>query len=261
MFLLIHGINSSAGLNHNYYKLIAPTVVGFAFLVLAFETRFPVRILYLINHLNSSWMSRETLFGATFILFAATDFFLPHIFFKICAISSASAYLMSQSYILYCAKAVPTWHTASLPMSILFSSIYGGAGWLILTVGSHDLRDVNVIFIVSLSIVINIVIWLFYISKIERIYLSSKLFGFRPQKLKYFSLVAGLIVPIMMLFLLIISDHPKSQEAWYQAGVRVFTAVWIIVFSIYQKKKTIKDFSLLKSINLSFPERSGRTNN
>lgn len=83
MFLLIHGINSSAGLNHNYYKLIAPTVVGFAFLVLAVETRFPVRILYLINHLNSSWMSRETLFGATFILFAVTDFFLPHIFSKL----------------------------------------------------------------------------------------------------------------------------------------------------------------------------------
>jgi DMSO reductase anchor subunit len=254
MFLLIHGINSSAELNHNYYKLIAPTVVGFAFLVLAFETRFPVRILYLINHFNSSWMSRETLFGATFILFGVADFFIPHIFFRSCAIFSAFGYLMSQSCILYCAKAVPTWHTASLPVSIFFSSIYGGAGWLVLTVSSHDLGNVNVILTVSLSIFINILIWLIYISNIKKNSLSFKLLSFRFHKVKYFSLAAGLLLPIVMLVLLMISVDTKRDEVWFHTGARVFTAGWIIGFSVFQKSKTIKDYSQLKSINLSFPE-------
>ena len=113
-------------------------------------------------------MSRETIFGISFIFFAVTDFFFPHIFFKIRALSSASAYLICQSYIIYCAKAIPIWHTKLFDAEhFSIEHLRRGNAWY---PGQLTLLKKCDVSIVVLSIVVNIVFWLVYISTVERIY-------------------------------------------------------------------------------------------
>jgi hypothetical protein len=95
-------------------------------------------------------------------------------------------------------------------------------------------------------------VWLMYISKIEGFYSYHNFTGFKALKLTYFSLAAGLLMPVALIFFLTISGHRQEQEAWHQATIRLGAAASIFAFSFFQKKKVIKDFSQLRSINLDF---------
>ena len=239
--------------SNDYFKLIAPAVVGTAFLSLAFEMRFPKRILYLANNLKTSWMSRETIFGMSFIFLAVTDYFLPHTISKTVALCMACGYLICQSCVIYSAKAIPIWNTRASMPSIFLSSIYGGNAWLFLT-QTYLLKNVYVSIAVVISILANIIFWLVYISTVKRILLVNGMQVFRHRKLIYFSLTAGLLVPVFLLMSAIRIIVPIGIDAWFFVGFSLFTAVWIFGFSAFQKIKVIKDFSQMTPINLSFPD-------
>jgi DMSO reductase anchor subunit len=238
------------------YKLIASALVALAFLTLALETRYPERIFHLFSNLRSSWMSREALFGVIFILCASTDFFFPHWLWTSVSVLSALGYLIAQSCIFYSAKAVPAWSSGILPLSLFFSSISGGVGWVVLTAGSSELRDAGTSLLIVSAMFFNILLWRIHVSLTERMYSSFRLKHFLPRHLKSTGAAFGLVLPLALFSLMLISSGQQGNQAWYQAGFRVLTAACLIGFSMYQKAKTVKAVSHLKTISLSLIENN-----
>jgi DMSO reductase anchor subunit len=115
------------------FKVFGPllTLIGLA--VLAFEAGRPLRGRYLLGGLSSSWMSREVLAAAVFVPSALLDFFFPAPLLRLCAAAAAAAFLLSQGFIVYRARALATWNRPLAPILFILSGLTMGSGLLILS--------------------------------------------------------------------------------------------------------------------------------
>jgi DMSO reductase anchor subunit len=115
------------------FKTLGPalTVIGLA--VLAFEAGRPLRGRYLLSSLGRSWMSREVLAAAVFVPCALLDLFFPTSLLRLCAAAAAVAFLLSQGFIVYRARALAAWNRPLLPLLFILSGLTMGSGLLILS--------------------------------------------------------------------------------------------------------------------------------
>lgn len=115
------------------FKLIAPLLVAAGFLALTVEAGRPLRGVYLLNRLNHSWMSRETLAGGIFVGAALLERSFSHPALLALSALSAAGLLGSQAFVLMRARAVTAWDVPLFPLVIASSGLAAGSGLILLT--------------------------------------------------------------------------------------------------------------------------------
>jgi DMSO reductase anchor subunit len=113
--------------------IVSLLLVTTGFASLCFEAGNPLKSVYLLKNLRHSWMSREVLFGAIFVLTVTLNFLIPSSLLIHVAALSAFGFLFSQGCILHACNAITAWNRWQVPFLILLSGLTSGAGiWLIL---------------------------------------------------------------------------------------------------------------------------------
>jgi len=165
---LIVSLKSSAidGSGHFPFKLLAPLLSAAGFLVLAIEAGRPLRGYRLFRHINGSWISLEILAGAIFIPTALLDWLFPHPLAWILGVVAAMALIISQGFIVYCARAVRAWNVALIPVLFVTSGLATGGGLVLLLVALGELNITHVAVMIGLvCTVMNLGVWLVYLRR------------------------------------------------------------------------------------------------
>lgn len=102
----------------------------------AMEAGRPFRGMYLCLNWKQSWMSREVVFAALFILFSIMERIMAGAVISLIAAASGALFVLSQSMILYRSSAVPAWHRPVLPLMFAAAALLHGFGMLLLLMAS-----------------------------------------------------------------------------------------------------------------------------
>lgn len=94
----------------------------------ALEAGRPWRARFVLSRLGSSWMSREALLAAVFILLCILPWQRPNAALQALCAVCAVGFMAAQGFILYASRAVPAWNSAVLPLFLMVSSLYAGCG-------------------------------------------------------------------------------------------------------------------------------------
>lgn len=184
------------------FKVVAPTLVSLGFLSLTVEAAKPSRGFQLIRNLRNSWISREVMAGAVFAVTAALDYFLIQPMLLITAVSAAAGLLISQGFIVYRARAVPTWNMPLMPLLIITSGIATGSGLILLmTVFSDSSPGLSTLWIGLISITLDVIAWFFYLFSSHDVAFRKATERLRSPLFLFHTVVLGRLVPFLVLFL------------------------------------------------------------
>ena len=107
---------------------LAILLVSAGLLSVALEAGRPWRARYILSRLSSSWMSREALLAAVFMLLCILQWQRPHAALQVLCAACAVGFMAAQGFLLYASRAVPAWNLAVLPPLLVVSSFYAGCG-------------------------------------------------------------------------------------------------------------------------------------
>ncbi len=94
----------------------------------ALEAGRPWRARFILSRLGSSWMSREALLAAVFILLCLLLWQRPDAALQVLCAACAGGFMASQGFVLHASRAVPAWNSSVLPLFLAVSSFYAGCG-------------------------------------------------------------------------------------------------------------------------------------
>jgi DMSO reductase anchor subunit len=113
-------------------KLLGPALVGLGLLGLTTEAGRPMNSIYLFTNVRHSWMSREALAGAVFILAAAVDWLLPNPLLRGAAAVASLTFVVAQGMMVFRASGVVTWNAPTVPWFFLTCGLATGAGAMLI---------------------------------------------------------------------------------------------------------------------------------
>lgn len=257
-FLLNFAFGKLGGAESTYLKSplvkwLPPVLVVLGFCGLLFEAGRPWRIIYLLNHLRRSWISRETLIGLFFVACILLDMAFPRRGMDLLAAGSAMGLVISQGFIVYRSRALLPWNTVLVPLFFVTSAFTTGFALILLTlVPLNSPLGHDQVLLGLILLCLDLFIWFFYLyGKREPAFKKATTVLRTPFSL---ALTAGLgrFAPIVVIsFLLLVSENNKPIEfGAFSAG---FTALAIILGGGYQKARFILGTNYLRAITLSKP--------
>jgi DMSO reductase anchor subunit len=207
--ILLGGVNGVA--QPAAFKVLAPALVSLGFLSLTVEAAKPSRGFQLILNLRNSWISREVLAGAVFAVTAALDYFLIQPMLLITAVSAAAGLLISQGFIVYSARAIPTWNRPLMPLLIITSGITTGSGLILLmTLSSDHLPGLSTLWMGLIAITLDVTVWFFYVYSSHDVAFRKETERLRSPFFLFHTIVFGRLVPFLVLFLCLKSSGTAS---------------------------------------------------
>lgn len=227
-------------------KLVAPLLVILGFIALITEAGRPMRAYLILNNVRSSWMSRESLAGAVFIVAAVIDYLIHSKMLQILAMFSAFMFIMSQGLILYRAIAVKSWNVPVIAVFILTSGLTMGLGlfFVFIPLGTFIGNQASIITGIFI-LVLDFAIWIIYVYS----YVSKPSQGAVSNLLNHvqmtFTIGLGHIIPLFFIALLI-SD--SINDMGMRNILHVVTGLSIIIGGIIKKVIVILSANELRSI-------------
>lgn len=230
--------------------IVSAALIGFGFLSLSLEAGRPFRGGYLLNHVGRSWMSRETLAGATFFVGVILNLFYPHWIFRFLMAVSAIGLIVSHGFILYDALAVRAWSTILIPMLVITSAFVLGEGLMMLFV-AFGIAVMNTGFLIMclVFLLLDLMLWFAYLKLIRNDKGHIYQINFRRFGSLAISVGIGHILPIMIAIGLFLLPDWKSAS-----GLSIFSAVaglTMIGGGFNQKSSIILGASYLREIVLT----------
>ena len=194
---------------------------------MALEAGRPWRARYVLSRLSSSWMSREALLAAVFMLLCILQWQWPHSALQALCAACAAGFMVAQGFLLYASRAVPAWNSAVLPLLMVVSSFYAGSG---LNLINHSVAGGVHTMLPLAAFVAGIVDWCFW-----RIYRRSvgwfqtrDVDRFPPQKrLAGSETILGYLLPLGLIGLCMLAAGFTEAVFLYSflaaaAGVGIF---------------------------------------
>jgi phenylacetyl-CoA:acceptor oxidoreductase subunit 2 len=228
---------------------IAPLLVILGLSVLALEAGKPLRARFLLKNVRNSWMSREALAGALFLLssLVAGLSSLPvwHYFTAL----SAAAFLVCQAFIIYRCRAIPAWNTWEVVPFFLTSALVTGSGVsAFLSNLFGEVMPVTTILLLVLLLALNAVSWIAYLRmpRSEAFQVATLPLRSRSTRL----LVADRLLPGILLAAFLISAGRNEPVAWLALGV---AALGMVVGSAYERILLLRQCGYLREIGLPRP--------
>jgi len=239
---------SSAMSKHVPLGPLGPVLAILGFVALTTEAMQPMRGIHLFRNLRRSWLSRETLFWLVFVSAAILDWFIPNTFFRIVAVPSALALMVSQGFILFQMRAITTWNLPVMPLFFISSGFTSGSGLVLLIGGlTKSPLSLSMIMIGIIALSVNLSIWFLYLH-----WSRSTDFLKATKKLRRpFALITivglGHILPLAFLFLSAVSGNSESKRPFL---VETVSGLAILIGVILQKKAIVLRASHMKEITI-----------
>ena len=186
------------------FKLVAPVLVCLGFLALAAEAGHPLRGRHLLRHLRRSWMSRESLAGAIFVLAALLDCFFPSQALEALAAVAALGLLVSHGFILHRALAMAAWNVPLMPTLFVTSGLAMGGGLLLLAPPDGMGLDSDLAAAVLVCVVLDLATWLLYLQGSRAPSFRRATKGLRRPTALLFTTGIGHLLPALLLAPLLI---------------------------------------------------------
>ncbi len=233
------------------YGLLGPVLVSVGFLALATEAVRPLRSRYLFRHVTKAWMSRETLFGAIFVSATVLDWFFPAPILRVLAIPAALAMMISQGFIVYRIRAIPTWNMPIIPFLFLSSGFTSGYGLLLLMFALNKLPILNGHEMVGLVCVgANMGAWLIYLLWCRSIDFRKATKELRSPNELIVTVGIGHVVPLLLLLLLLLLGLNSNIGAGILNIIAAVSGLAMLTGVVEQKAGIILKASYSKEITL-----------
>jgi formate-dependent nitrite reductase membrane component NrfD len=212
-------------------------IIGLAILVT--EAGRPLRGRYLIHHLQSAWISRETLAFVFFILAVVCDYLFPHLVLKLFAVLTALLFMLSQGFIAYSARAIPAWNVLVMPIFFLTSGLASGTGVALLLAasGSH-LSLGSLVFLSLVCTILNLTVWIIYLRYPGAVAFRSATVALKRPPAIFLTVVLGHMFPLLLLFLIQLSGYLGIGEM-LQVIFLIGSGSAVILSAIVQKSLII----------------------
>lgn len=230
------------------FKWIAPILAGLGLAVLSIEAGRPLRSIYLLKHLGRSWMSRETLAGLIFIPLAMLDALFSHPLLWGLAVIGAAAFMVSQGFILYRARAITAWNMSLMPLLFVTMGLAAGSGlWLLFLPLSEGPVLVPAI-ITFVCVALDLIVWTLYLRwsggpDFQQVTKALR----RPRSLAV-TVGLGHLFPMVLLLWVMLPENLMTS-GWQNGGI-ILAAVAIIAGGLAQKSGIVITVSYLRGIVL-----------
>jgi DMSO reductase anchor subunit len=166
-------------------------LVCLGFLALTLEAGRPLKGVYLLSNLRSSWISVEVLTGSLFISTAMLDWFSPSPILHIAAFFAALGLIVSHGFIFYRSRAITAWNVPIIPMLFLTSAfVLGGGLLLVLSALQQTIVQQSTFIVVVVCLIADMLAWAMYVLR-SRDANFKKTTGFMRRPVSLF-LVIGL---------------------------------------------------------------------
>ena len=232
------------------FGMLAPVLMGLGFIFLITEAGRPSRGRYLLHHMQSAWISRETLAFAFFVSAVVLDHFFSHLVFKMWGVLSALVFMVSQGFIVYSSRAVPAWNVSIMPLFFVSSGFASGAGVALILAASGRLPIGGGLVLISLiCTIINLIIWIFYLQWSSAIDFQSATEALRRPFMMFLTIVFGHVFPILMLLLFQIRSY-IGMERMFSCTFVMISGLAIIIGVAAQKARIVLSAGYIRKIVL-----------
>ncbi len=235
-------------------KLLAPILSVMGFLALTAEAGRPLRGLYLFRNLHRSWMSRETLAGTIFVLAATVDCFYPHMTLRVLAAIAAMGLIISQGFMVYCARAVTAWNVPIMPLVFVTSGFVLGEGLILILASMGKLTlGFGSIMIGLICVALDLVVWLTYLFWQYDVAFRKATKILRNLGVLTFTVGICRLFPFLLLLLLVaVPGINMGVKFWNY--ITALAGLSILIGGISQKFSIILGVNYLRGIILGQPK-------
>jgi formate-dependent nitrite reductase membrane component NrfD len=187
------------------FEIIGLLLVLAGFLFLTVEAGKPLRGGYLFRGLRKAWLSRETLFAFIFVMAAMLERLTLFSLFRIVTVLAATAFMVSQGFILYQMRNIRTWNVSAIPFFFISSGLASGAGIVLLTTTIEQISKASTeLMIAIIAIAFNSLMWVIYLYRINIRTIKNNSEGRSGYLYRSIMVLIGHLVGIIFLLSLII---------------------------------------------------------
>lgn len=238
-----------------WLKLLAPALTCLGFLALTTEAGHPLRGRHLLRYLRSSWMSRETLAGAIFVLTALLDWLFPHPALWALAAAAAMGLTISHGFILYRARAVTAWNVPWMPLLFVASSLVMGGGLALLVSSSADFAPEYGPAAIGLACVgLGLAAWILYLRQPASVAFRQATWALRRPASLLLTVGAGHLLPGLLLLVPLVAA--PGTGLW--RAIAALSGLVMIIGGASQKAGIVLKADYLRGIELAGVQSDAR---
>lgn len=239
------------------FSLLPPLLIVLGLLLITFEAGRPLRGMYILGNLRSSWMSREVLFAILFVLSASINWIFPRPILYLLSVALVICYLMSQGYMVYRGRALAAWNVPLAPVLFLTSGLVSGCGLLLIVMSLSRLAiSVQLLVTGLVCLVVNLLIYVLYAV------LPLRSFDFREatadlRRPVSLMLILGMghLVPAFLLVMLLPTVGLSGMlSSHFQYLLLILAGLAIVGGGTFQKVLIILRGNSARSITMGQPQ-------
>lgn len=225
---------------------LSPVLVLAGFIAVAAEAGRPWRGLRVLRRVSSSWMSRELWLGGLFVALAGGEFVAPSSGQRMLAAVLAGAFVVAQGLILRQACGIAAWNVAVMPPLFVVSAVL--AGTALYTLGdtvTHGTPGVMLLGAILIELPIGAGAWLTYLRASREAAFVNATRVLRQGSLAMWLLVAGYVVPFVLVGLAVVLSLRTS--------LATLAALFVIGGQIHAKAAIVLSAGQLRPIGFAHP--------
>jgi DMSO reductase anchor subunit len=232
----------------NYIALISTFLMALGFVAVFIEAGRPLRGIYVFFNVATAWMSREVVFGWSFILLCAVRYFSQATFLSFLAVLCAGLFIFSQAMVLYRSLAITSWQTYLIPALIISADLCAGYGASLLLGWVSTPMLICGIVMMGLHVLLSIV----YAFRAGPETMQHKGLNQSASKILLRKDVAIFWLPLFLSLFLLFGQVRDSAPAIPVCGILVIFGVAHKIYSIVCKSVSFRQMTIEKPIPKSF---------
>jgi len=213
---------------------LAAALVSLGFLALTHEAGRPLRGIYLLSNLRSSWISIELFAGVLFMSAAILDWLFPLTVMRLLAVCGALLFIMSQGFVVYRARAITAWNVPMIPLLFLLSALAMGGGLLLLLSAiGHMPLEKGILTVLLIVLISDMAAWVLYLKRSHNTNFRKATEFLRRPLPGFLVIGVGAVFPLLMLIGLMVAG--LSGGSGVQIILSAMTGLAILAGGVSQK--------------------------
>ncbi len=241
----------------NMFSLLSPLLIVLGLLLITFEAGRPLRGVYILGNLRSSWMSREVLFGILFVLSASINCIFPLPVLHLLSVGLVICYLISQGYMVYRGRALAAWNVPLAPVLFLTSAVVSGFGLLLIVMSLSRLAiSVQILVTGLVCLFVNLLVYVLYaVTSLGSFDFREATADLRKPVSLMVILGMGHLVPAFLLILLLPTVGLSGMlSSHFQYLLLILASLAIVSGGTFQKVLIILRCNSARSITMGRPQ-------
>jgi DMSO reductase anchor subunit len=176
---------------------LGPALVAIGFAAVATEAGRPLRGMFVLRRVRTSWMSREMWLGNAFIALAVLDLVVPATPLRLLAAVAATGFAVAQGYILRAARGVTAWNVSLMPAVFVASAALSGSGSYVLLQTLTGQPAASTLGIALPLLPVGLIVWLRYLDGGNGAAFTAAIAPLRSGRAGRAVLALGYVLPLL----------------------------------------------------------------